>query len=46
MPYRILADEHVDRATRTYLEKLGHDIRFVVDIDGTGPSSVKSPTTP
>jgi predicted nuclease of predicted toxin-antitoxin system len=39
MPYRILADEHVDRATRTYLEKLGHDIRFVVDIDGLGQSS-------
>ena len=29
----------IDRATRTYLEKLGHDVRFVVDIDGLGQSS-------
>jgi predicted nuclease of predicted toxin-antitoxin system len=32
MAYRILADENVERATVTYLVKLGHDIERLDDV--------------
>jgi hypothetical protein len=31
--YRLLADENVERATITYLRKLGHDVEAVGAID-------------
>ena len=39
MPYRILADENVEPATRNYLAKLGHDIVFVPAVDELGESA-------
>jgi predicted nuclease of predicted toxin-antitoxin system len=36
MGYRIVADENVEPATRQYLDKLGHDIRWVGDIPELG----------
>jgi predicted nuclease of predicted toxin-antitoxin system len=39
MPYRILADENIEPATRNYLAKLGHDIVFVPAVDELGESA-------
>lgn len=36
MTYRLLADENVERATITYLRKLGHDVEAVGSIDDLG----------
>lgn len=36
MTYRLLADENVERATVTYLQKLGHDIEGIGAIDELG----------
>ena len=36
MAYRILADENVERATVTYLGKLGHDIERLDDVSELG----------
>ena len=37
MPYRILADENVEAATIDVLNRLGHDVVRVQDIDALGP---------
>lgn len=34
MSYRLLADENVERATITYLRKLGHDVERIGDASG------------
>lgn len=39
MGWRILTDENVEPATRNYLEKLGHDVENVVDVDELGESA-------
>lgn len=39
MSLRLLTDENVEPQTRTYLEKLGHDVEHVVDVDDLGESS-------
>lgn len=39
MGYRILADENVERATVTYLRKLGHDVEWVRDVSELGVGS-------
>ena len=36
MVYRILADENIERATVTYLRKLGHDVERLDDIAELG----------
>ena len=36
MGYRILADENVERATISYLRKLGHDVEWVGDVRALG----------
>lgn len=36
MRYRILADENVERATISYLRKLGHEIEWIGDVDELG----------
>lgn len=36
MGYRILADEHIERATLNYLQKLNHDVARVGDVDALG----------
>ncbi|WP_241964381.1 hypothetical protein [Halorubrum sp. 48-1-W] len=41
MPYRILTDENVERATRNYLRKLGHDVERLDDV-----KTSRSPSTP
>jgi len=42
MAYRILADENIERATVTYLRKLGHDVEWIRDVSklGVGSSDV------
>lgn len=39
MSYRIVADENVEPATRTYLRKLGHDIEWIGDVSDLGLGS-------
>lgn len=39
MAYRILADENIERATVTYLRKLGHDVGWIRDIPKLGVGS-------
>ena len=36
MTYRVLADENVERATISYLRKLGHDIEWIGDVPELG----------
>lgn len=36
MGYRILADENVEQATINYLRKLGHDVKWVGDVEELG----------
>lgn len=36
MGYRILADENVERATISYLQKLDHEIEWIGDVDALG----------
>ncbi len=36
MAYRILADENVERATVSYLQKLGHDVERLDDVTELG----------
>jgi predicted nuclease of predicted toxin-antitoxin system len=37
--FRILADENIERATVTYLRKLGHDVDWVRDVPELGVGS-------
>jgi hypothetical protein len=37
--FSILADENVERQAARYLERQGHDVELVVDIDDLGPGS-------
>ncbi|WP_276224598.1 DUF5615 family PIN-like protein [Haloarcula halophila] len=39
MAYRILADENIERATVTYLRKLGHDVEWIRDVSELGVGS-------
>jgi len=39
MAYRILADENIERATVTYLRKLGHDVEWIRDVSDLGVGS-------
>jgi predicted nuclease of predicted toxin-antitoxin system len=39
MGYRLLADENVERATVTYLRKLGHDVEGLGDVAELGLGS-------
>lgn len=39
MGYRIVADEHIERPTRRYLRKLGHDVEWIGDVRELGISS-------
>jgi len=39
MGYRILADENIERATVTYLRKLGHDVEWIRDVSDLGVGS-------
>lgn len=39
MPYRIVADESVEPATRRYLRKLDHDVEWVGDVAELGLGS-------
>jgi len=39
MAYRILADENIERATVTYLQKLGHDVEWIRDVTELGVGS-------
>ena len=39
MAYRILADENIERATVTYLRKLGHDVEWIRDVTELGVGS-------
>jgi len=43
--FRILADENIERATVTYLRKLGHDVDWVRDVPELG-SVVTIPRLP
>lgn len=39
MGYRIVADEHIELATRRYLRTLGHDVEWIGDVRELGISS-------
>lgn len=39
MELRLLLDENVERDLASYLEKAGHDVQRVVDVEALGPES-------